>query len=66
MNNFQTITRSRSTALTLKAKSFFETQVFELLEENFPLPMPVRLVGVSISNLEDDNLYEGKQLTLNF
>lgn len=66
LNDFQTMTRSRSTLLAIREKEFFASLAFELLEENYPTAKPVRLLGVSISNLEDDNPFEGKQLTLNF
>ncbi len=66
LNDFQTLTRSRSSFLPIRERRFFENLAFELLEENFPLPLPVRLLGVSLSNLEDSEPYEGKQLTLTF
>ncbi len=66
LNDFQTLTRSRSSFLPIRERKFFESLAFGLLEENFPLPLPVRLLGVSLSNLEDSQPYEGKQLTLTF
>ena len=66
LNDFQTLTRSRSSFLPIRERKFFENLTFELLEENFPPPLPVRLLGVSLSNLEDSQPFEGKQLTLNF
>ena len=66
LNDFQTLTRSRSSFLPIRERPFFENLAFELLEENFPLPLPVRLLGVSLSNLEDSQPFEGKQLTLAF
>ncbi|MPR32415.1 DNA polymerase IV [Salmonirosea aquatica] len=66
LNDFQIMTRSRSSFLPIRERGFFENLAFELLEENFPLPLPVRLLGVSLSNLEDSQPYEGKQLTLTF
>jgi len=66
LNNFQSLTRSRSSFLPIRERKFFENLAFELLEENFPLPLPVRLLGVSLSNLEDSEPFEGKQLTLAF
>lgn len=66
LNDFQTRTRSRSTLLPIRERSFFESIAFELLEENFPFPLPVRLLGVSLSNLDDSQPFEGKQLTLTF
>lgn len=66
LNDFQIMTRSRSSFLPIRERHFFENLAFELLEENFPLPLPVRLLGASLSNLEDSNPFEGKQLTLTF
>jgi DNA polymerase-4 len=65
-NDFQTITRSRSAFLPIREKALFEKITFELLEENFPLDKPVRLLGVSLHNLGDEHPTEGQQLTLNF
>lgn len=66
LNDFQILSRSRSTLVSVQDKTLFETIVFGLLEENYPFPKPVRLLGVSLSNLEDAHPYEGKQLTLTF
>jgi DNA polymerase IV len=66
LNDFQIMTRSRSSFLPIRERSFFENLAFALLEENFPLPLPVRLLGVSLSNLEDSHPFEGQQLTLTF
>lgn len=67
LNDFQIVTRSRSSILPIRNRHFFESLAFELLEENFPQPLPVRLLGASLSNLEDSNHpFEGKQLTLTF
>lgn len=65
-NDFQTITRSRSTYLPIREKELFDKITFELLSENFPFHKPVRLLGVSLHNLEDNLPTEGQQLTLNF
>ncbi len=66
LNDFQIMTRSRSSFLPIRERHFFESLAFDLLEENFPLPLPVRLLGVSLCNLEDSEGFEGKQLTLRF
>ncbi len=65
-NDFQTITRSRSTFLPIREKGLFERITLELLSENFPMSKPVRLLGVSIHNLDDNHPIEGQQLPLNF
>jgi DNA polymerase IV len=66
LNDFQVLTRSRSTFLPIQDKAFFDVLAFELLEANHPYPLPVRLLGVSLSNLDDSQPYEGKQLTMAF
>lgn len=65
-NDFQVITRSKSTMLPITVRDFFEKITMEILLSNLPFEKPIRLLGVSISNLEDMQMYEGKQLTLEF
>lgn len=65
-NDFQTITRSRSSFLPIHDKVFFEKIAFELMEQEFPYPKPIRLLGVSLHNLENAQPLEGQQLTLSF
>ncbi|AEI52232.1 DNA polymerase IV [Runella slithyformis] len=65
-NDFQMITRSQSAFLPIREKALFEKIIFELLNKNFPTDKPVRLLGVSIHNLEVTHPTEGQQLTLNF
>lgn len=65
-NDFQTITRSRSTTLPVTTRDFFEKITLDIIHTTVPLDKPVRLLGVSITNLEDMRMYEGKQLTLGF
>jgi DNA polymerase IV len=65
-NNFETITRSKSAFQPIKEKEFFEKIVDELLEKEFPFENGVRLLGLTFSNLEINEVQEGKQLTLNF
>jgi DNA polymerase-4 len=47
-------------------KTFFEKIAYDLLEQILPVPKGVRLLGVSLSNLEFGDEMIGKQLTLNF
>ena len=47
-------------------KTFFERISFNLLEQIQPVEKGVRLLGISLSNLEFDDEMVGKQLTLNF
>jgi DNA polymerase-4 len=65
-DNFETITRSKSTFQVIKEKDFFVKIVEDLLENVFPFDHGVRLLGVTISNLEPNEIVEGMQLTLSF
>lgn len=65
-DNFETITRSKSTFQPIKERDFFEKIVTELIENIFPIDKGVRLLGLTFSNLEVNEVMEGKQLTLNF
>ncbi len=65
-NNFETITRSKSAFQIIKDKLFFEKIIEDLLENIFPISLGVRLLGITISNLEANEVVEGKQLTLSF
>lgn len=64
LNDFQIRSRSRSTIMPIQDADFFDAIVHGLLEENYPFPKPVRLLGVSLSNLDDSHHFDGKQLTL--
>jgi len=64
-NDFQTITRSKSTTLPITTHDFFEKITLEIIN-HATFEKPVRLLGVSVSNLQDMRMYEGKQLTLGF
>ena len=66
LNDFQILSRSRSTLLPISERKLFEDLAYGLLEENFPFARPVRLLGVSLSNLDDSQPFDGKQLTLTF
>jgi len=65
-NDFQIITRSRTTLSPIFDSAFFEKIAFELLEQLYPVPKGVRLLGISLSNLESADEMVGKQLTLEF
>jgi DNA polymerase IV len=65
-DNFETITRSRSTFQPIKERDFFDKIAAELVENVFPINLGVRLLGLTFSNLEINEVVEGKQLTLNF
>ena len=47
-------------------KAFFEKISFDLLAQIQPVEKGVRLLGISLSNLEFSDEMIGKQLTLNF
>jgi DNA polymerase IV len=65
-DNFETITRSKSAFQAIKDLDFFEKMVAELIQNIFPIDRGVRLLGLTFSNLEINEVLEGKQLTLNF
>lgn len=53
--DFQTITRSRSVEKVISGKGEFAAISAGLLEETLPLPLPIRLMGLTLSNLEGAN-----------
>lgn len=67
-HDFQLITRSRTHATPISDKVLLDRMVAELVAGLFPLPKSVRLLGVSLSNLDhgDAPADEDRQLTLNF
>ncbi len=50
--DFQNMTRSKSVPHWVESKDEFARFSRELLEEALPLPMPIRLMGLTLSNLE--------------
>jgi len=50
--DFQNMTRAKSVAHWVADKAEFARLSRELLEEALPLPMPIRLMGLTLSNLE--------------
>jgi len=50
--DFQNVTRSRSVAEPVSGKPEFAQIARELLEELLPLPLPIRLMGLTLSNLD--------------
>lgn len=66
--DFRQITRSRSRsrAAVFESKAVLARVCRELLEGLFPLPKGVRLLGVSLSNLNTAERAAGQQLTLRF
>jgi DNA polymerase-4 len=62
-NDFEIITRSRSVPHAVSSRSDLERLSIALLRNEMPLPRPVRLLGVSLSSLQDDEQDE-RQLGL--
>ena len=50
--DFTNVTRSRSVERSISGKGEFAAISFGLLEDLLPLPMPIRLMGLTLSNLE--------------
>ncbi|MCB2065844.1 MAG: DNA polymerase IV [Erythrobacter sp.] len=50
--DFQTITRSKSVSHWIESRTEFAAIARELLAAEMPLPMPIRLMGLTLSNLE--------------
>ena len=57
-NDFEIITRSRSVPVAVSSRSDLEQLSIALLQNEFPLPKPVRLLGVSLSSLQGDDQEE--------
>ena len=51
-DDFEIITRSRSLLSPIASRIELAASAVGLLEENMPLPKPVRLLGVSLSSLQ--------------
>jgi len=64
--DFRQITRSRSLVAPVPTLAALERLGRELLEGLFPLPLGVRLLGISLSNLNSGAAAAGQQLTLSF
>jgi DNA polymerase-4 len=52
--DFEIITRSRSVASAVVSRGDLAQLALGLLEENMPVPKPVRLLGISLSSLQDE------------
>jgi len=53
-NDFQQATRSRSLPQPVSDRQLFANTARAILEDEMPLPMPIRLMGLTLSNLERD------------
>jgi DNA polymerase-4 len=51
-NDFEIITRSRSVPLAVSSRSELDCLSVALLQNEMPVPKPVRLLGVSLSALQ--------------
>ncbi len=56
--DFQIMTRARSLPQAVADKAQFARVARELLDEALPLPLPIRLMGLTLSNLERDGQVE--------
>ncbi len=54
--DFQITTRARSLPHAVRDKAEFTRIAVALLEEQLPLPLPIRLMGVTLSGLESDRV----------
>ncbi|KPM48668.1 DNA polymerase IV [Jiulongibacter sediminis] len=64
--DFEQITRSRTSQLLIMDQNTIGHMAYELLNALLPLNKGVRLMGVTLSNLEFADEIEGRQLTLDF
>jgi DNA polymerase-4 len=66
--DFQIMTRAKSVPFWVEGKVEFAALARALLEEAMPLPMPIRLMGLTLSNLDhgavDEQGEDGEQLSL--
>ncbi len=56
--DFQLMTRARSLPRPVDGKAEFARLAREILDQALPLPMPVRLMGLTLSNLEGEDADE--------
>jgi nucleotidyltransferase/DNA polymerase involved in DNA repair len=53
-NDFEIITRSRSVPSAVSSRYDLEALSIGILQNEMPLPRPVRLLGISLSSLQGD------------
>jgi DNA polymerase IV len=63
-SDFQQITRSRTLAGYVESRAGLEQASIDLLRQLFPMDRSVRLLGVSLSALNTDDVSESPQLSL--
>ena len=59
-NDFEIITRSRSVPVAVSSRGDLERLSIALLQNEMPVPKPVRLLGVSLSSLQGDDQEESQ------
>src|SRR6185312_6176349 len=59
-NDFEVITRSRSVPVAVSSRNDLERLSVALLQNEMPVPKPVRLLGVSLSALQSDDWAESQ------
>ena len=59
-NDFEIITRSRSVPAAVASREDLERLSIALLQNEMPVPKPVRLLGVSLSLLQGDDQEESQ------
>lgn len=57
-NDFRTVTRSRSLPAPVDSRQTFARLARELLEEELPLTLPIRLLGLTLANFEAEPVKE--------
>lgn len=65
-SDFTVSTKSRSASFSIKNKNLFDQICYDLLAEGYSSDKTVRLLGVSISNLENNHKKIGTQLEIPF
>ncbi len=60
-NDFQIMTRARSLDAPVADRAQFAAIAHEILEAELPLAMPIRLMGLTLSNLEREKESKGKR-----
>ncbi len=64
-NDFTVSTKSKSASFVIKDKKMYNEICYDLLNDGYSTLKPVRLLGVSISNLDNEQIF-GKQLEILF
>lgn len=65
-NDFSVTTKSKSASFPIKNRDLFNQICYDLLTEGYSSHKPIRLLGISISNLENNHKKIGIQLEIPF